>query len=814
MPGISQPDFVGQQQHQHQQHQQQQQQQQQHVVNPTLAHNYAAPQPIKLQDQVKVVYSNSANNRNYVPVNSLPNGTINSTSTGTGTAVVIKSTTHQQQQSSPPVSTMTLTGQVSSNQSPVTSNVITVSKQVAQGVVSGNSPQTILPANVQILNVNALRPQNSQGGVNKNMSRVMIPQVVGGRPGAPGLTLQTLQQAQGGHILLKTENGQYQLLRVGPAPGQGTAITQNNANFRVQSVPAVATSNVSIAGTPTTTPTQTIVQPQQAHQKVQQDNTKEKCRKFLANLLELSSKEPKPVERSVRTLIQELVDAKVEPEQFCDRLEKLLNASPQPCLIGFLKKSLPLLRQSLMLKEMVIDGIRPPLLSAVTQPTVVLANQQQTTNTQVMGNIINAASNQQTVRIMTTQQPTLTSARSNNMQHQHRIVSQQVRVQTPTGLTAVNKMGSIRIQPPVASQTGTLPPPLTSTSSPRPMSGSRQMLVKAVPIKTPTGSHIKINTTLASSTVQTSSITMPQPRIPPSPNLISQPTMINKVLTPITSVPSTIVVPPKPPLKEKEKKSFSSSAAYVGDDDINDVAAMGGVNLAEETQRILGSTEFVGTQIRSCKDEILLPQNPLVAKIKQIVNREGLEDAAADVPALVSHALAERLKDLLEKFAVVAEHRLDFNKADKRYEITRNVRGQIKCLEEIDKVERKKQDEMERELLIRAAKSRSKNEDPEQAKLKAKAKEMQRVEMEELRQREANLTALNAIGPRKKPKLEPGLSPSLQNQNSSISTNLTNRQTIPRQRIKRVTMRDTLFVLEQEKDIRRKSNFMFKPFLK
>lgn len=45
---------------------------------------------------------------------------------------------------------------------------------------------------------------------------------------------------------------------------------------------------------------------------------------------------------------------------------------------------------------------------------------------------------------------------------------------------------------------------------------------------------------------------------------------------------------------------------------------MGGVNLAEETQRILGSTEFVGTQIRSCKDEILLPQNPLVAKIKQI----------------------------------------------------------------------------------------------------------------------------------------------------------------------------------------------------
>lgn len=68
-----------------------------------------------------------------------------------------------------------------------------------------------------------------------------------------------------------------------------------------------------------------------------QTNPKEKCRKFLANLLELSSREPKPVAQNVCTLIQELIDANVEPDEFCDRLERLLNASPQPCLIGFLK---------------------------------------------------------------------------------------------------------------------------------------------------------------------------------------------------------------------------------------------------------------------------------------------------------------------------------------------------------------------------------------------------------------------------------------------------------------------------------------------
>lgn len=45
-------------------------------------------------------------------------------------------------------------------------------------------------------------------------------------------------------------------------------------------------------------------------------------------------------------------------------------------------------------------------------------------------------------------------------------------------------------------------------------------------------------------------------------------------------------------------------------------------------------------------------------------------------------------------------------------------------MEDLDKVERRKHEEQERELLLRAAKSRAKTEDPEQAKLKAKAKEV------------------------------------------------------------------------------------------
>uniref|UniRef100_A0A3P9I7Q2 TAF4A RNA polymerase II, TATA box binding protein (TBP)-associated factor n=1 Tax=Oryzias latipes TaxID=8090 RepID=A0A3P9I7Q2_ORYLA len=72
-----------------------------------------------------------------------------------------------------------------------------------------------------------------------------------------------------------------------------------------------------------------------------------KCKNFLATLIKLASsgKQSSETAASVRELIKELLEGKVEAEEFTSRLYKELNSSPQPYLVPFLKRSLPALRQ-------------------------------------------------------------------------------------------------------------------------------------------------------------------------------------------------------------------------------------------------------------------------------------------------------------------------------------------------------------------------------------------------------------------------------------------------------------------------------------
>ena len=90
------------------------------------------------------------------------------------------------------------------------------------------------------------------------------------------------------------------------------------------------------------------------------DTAKHKCKNFLATLLKLAGEQPPQVATNVRNLIQGLIDNKVDPETFTTQLQRELNSSPQPCLIPFLRRSLPYLQQSLLKGELTIDGVRAP----------------------------------------------------------------------------------------------------------------------------------------------------------------------------------------------------------------------------------------------------------------------------------------------------------------------------------------------------------------------------------------------------------------------------------------------------------------------
>eukprot|EP00105_Crassostrea_gigas_P029398 XP_011451335.1 PREDICTED: transcription initiation factor TFIID subunit 4-like [Crassostrea gigas] len=82
-------------------------------------------------------------------------------------------------------------------------------------------------------------------------------------------------------------------------------------------------------GAPHTTPSGAPQQPP--------DNVK-KCKNFLSTLMKLAQSQPQQTVKNVRELIQGLIDGKVEPQTFTEKLQIELRSSPQPYLVPFLKR--------------------------------------------------------------------------------------------------------------------------------------------------------------------------------------------------------------------------------------------------------------------------------------------------------------------------------------------------------------------------------------------------------------------------------------------------------------------------------------------
>ncbi|XP_063065082.1 transcription initiation factor TFIID subunit 4-like isoform X1 [Engraulis encrasicolus] len=516
-----------------------------------------------------------------------------------------------------------------------------------------------------------------------------------------------------------------------------------------------------------------------------------KCKNFLSTLIKLASsgKQSSETAANVKELVKSLLEGKIEAEDFTSRLYQELNSSPQPYLVPFLKRSLPALRQMTPDSTAFIQQSQLPPQQQQPQPQQQPKSQgaPQPTSTALTAVVLGGSATQRTAI-----QPAPTSSHIKT---------------TPTPAAAT--VGT------TANATVTPSPhhPVISLAQTGP---NKPSLILQHPHQQGT---IRPQVTIA----QTSMVALrgqthtrmfgPQTVV----KQLSAGSLIRPGLAPGTKVLS--VSGPQALAAQKNKQKEAGGGTFRDDDDINDVASMAGVNLSEESARILATnSELVGAVTRSCKDEAFLFTDSLRRKMLEIGRKYGITDLGPEVINFVSHATQTRLQNLLEKVSEVAQQKNMSFKEDDRYEQASDVRMQLKFFEQLDQMEKQRKEEQEREILMKAAKSRSRQEDPEQLRLKQKAKEMQQQELAQMRQRDANLTALAAIGPRKKRKVDSpasgaGAEGSGAGSSSSASSATGGSRQFTRQRIIRVNLRDLLVCLENERETSH-SHLLYKAFLK
>ncbi|XP_068603966.1 transcription initiation factor TFIID subunit 4 [Brachionichthys hirsutus] len=486
-----------------------------------------------------------------------------------------------------------------------------------------------------------------------------------------------------------------------------------------------------------------------------------KCRNFLSTLIKLASsgKRSSETTANVKELIKRLLESKLEPEDFTSKLYQELNSSPQPCLVPFLKRSIPALRQLTPDPEAFVQQSLLPQAGAAAAAA--------------------AAS---------------------------------------TALTAVV------LRPPLSTAAATATATSTTTT-------------KATVISLSQTPHSKpgMIAPQQQGTMARTQVTLAQPPMitlrgqPHSRIIVGQPQVVKQLQTGVipaakqTFAPGTKGVQVVSQLAlmtaQRNRLKEAGGGTFRDDEDINDVASMAGVNLSEESAHILATnSELVGTVTRSCKDETFLSTPLLTQRVLEMGKKFDIGDLGADVINYISYATQHRLRSLLEKVSQVAQQKNSNFKEDEQYELISDVRAQLKFFEQLDQAEKQRKEEMEREILLKAAKSRSRQEDPEQLRLKQKAKEMQQQELAQIRQREANLTALAAIGPRKKRKMDSPLRGNGGEGSGSSSSQPggsggAGSRHFVRQRITRVNLRDLLYCLENEKGTGR-SELLYRGFLK
>ncbi|XP_062857391.1 transcription initiation factor TFIID subunit 4 [Trichomycterus rosablanca] len=91
-----------------------------------------------------------------------------------------------------------------------------------------------------------------------------------------------------------------------------------------------------------------------------------KCKNFLITLMKLASSGTRSADmaQNVQALVKDLLDGRLEAEEFTEKLYMELKSSPQPYLVPFLKRSLPAVRQLTPNSQLFIQQCEQPKSSS------------------------------------------------------------------------------------------------------------------------------------------------------------------------------------------------------------------------------------------------------------------------------------------------------------------------------------------------------------------------------------------------------------------------------------------------------------------
>ena len=500
-----------------------------------------------------------------------------------------------------------------------------------------------------------------------------------------------------------------------------------------------------------------------------------KCQNFLDTLVRLADNKGQNVGIKVRELVSQLINEELQPEDFGALISStVIGSRPQPGLVPFLQKSLPCLRRmrAISNQQPRING--PPTLvdtSRTSQNILPSGYSGRLPGDGIRHNV--PASSQPLPNIHSTSNAV--SINTNRPQSRESNHATQL----------ISSSTSVSLQP-----RASLPGMTLGHNYFRSSGGQGNTSAVLVPAQVTAGdNNIRLR-----------------------------------------AVPHKVVQ-----IARTSSPQLSSSVPMVRDDepvleDINDVTSQTGVNINEEASYLTEDNLLPVQQLPKApqrQPHIITSNSLLSSKISSIAAKHQLEEQIpSDVVSLVSQACQLYLKNLIEKFGVAAQHRSELLCHETRYEKESEVKSQLKFFQQIEIAENQRRKEIEREMLMKTAKSRSKNEDPdEQQRAKRKVKELEMAQTERMTTSQTNAAAIHALddatGPPRKRMLrdlpDGGVGPlGLENSGSPFSSPLslsnggpswlnttdgTRRPTsswVPR---KVVTLRDAVLVLEQEKTV-------------